>query len=203
VGDNQPSGHEIRRSDDEGGEQTGDAHGGNDAQPRTTANLTPWHLAGLGLLILGIVVVLLIVMPRFDAERDTATGVLGVVIPAFATIGAALFGVSVGYNAGQASGTETGKAAGAAGKQQAVAKAQAHGRKEIAEQLVGPLKRAHKSVDNIVGSLVTALPNPPEGSDFLLNKDQPAPASLRLSIDDVAAAPEGVNAAQAICSRFL
>jgi hypothetical protein len=65
-------------------------------------------------VVVGIIVVVLIVMPEFDSERDTVTGVLGVVIPAFATIGAAVVGITVGYSTGQSSGKEAGKAEGKA-----------------------------------------------------------------------------------------
>jgi hypothetical protein len=80
------------------------------AKEAAGTRLTAMRIAGLAVLILGILVVLLVVMPEFNDDRDTVTGVLGVVIPAFATIGAALFGITVGYNAGQSSGKETGKA---------------------------------------------------------------------------------------------
>jgi hypothetical protein len=120
----------------EGGKETARTDGAKEA---AGTRLTAMHIAGLAVLILGILVVLLIVMPEFNEDRDTATGVLGVVIPAFATIGAALFGITVGYNAGQSSGKETGKAEGKAEgearKDEAAAVARTQGRKEVAEEV--------------------------------------------------------------------
>jgi hypothetical protein len=52
------------------------------AKEAAGTRLTAMHIAGLAVLILGILVVLLIVMPEFNDDRDTVTGVLGGVIPA-------------------------------------------------------------------------------------------------------------------------
>jgi hypothetical protein len=126
----------------EGGKETARTDGAKEA---AGTRLIAMHIAGLAVLILGILVVLLIVMPEFNQDRDTATGVLGVVIPAFATIGAALFGITVGYNAGQSSGKETGKAEGKAEgearKDEAAAVARTQGRKEVAEEVAERLER--------------------------------------------------------------
>jgi hypothetical protein len=165
------------------------------------------HIAGLAVLILGILVVLLIVMPEFNEDRDTATGVLGVVIPAFATIGAALFGITVGYNAGQSSGKETGKAEGKAEgearKDEAAAVARTQGRKEVAEELAERLERGKGSVTKVVQSLTTALPSPAGEDAFVVDHGAMADAPLRLEVKDLAAAPESFDAALGYCRRVI
>jgi hypothetical protein len=177
------------------------------AKEAAVTRLTAMHIAGLAVLILGILVVLLIVMPEFNDERDTATGVLGVVIPAFATIGAALFGITVGYNAGQSSGKETGKAEGKAegeaGKDEAAAVARGEGRKEVAEQVAEHLQRGTGPMTKVVESLTTALHSPAGEDVFVVDSGAMADAPLRLEVKDLAAAPESFEAALGYCRRVL
>jgi hypothetical protein len=177
------------------------------AKEAAGTRLTAMHIAGLAVLILGILVVLLIVMPEFNDDRDTVTGVLGVVIPAFATIGAALFGITVGYNAGQSSGKETGKAEGKAegeaGKDEAAAVARTEGRKEVAEEVAERLQRGKGSITKVVESLTTALPSPVGEDVFVVDTGSTADAPLRLEVKDLAAAPESFDAALGYCRRVI
>jgi hypothetical protein len=71
----------------------------------------------LGALV-GLTVVLI---KHYPTSADAAT-ILGIVVPAFATIGAAIFGVTVAYNAGQAKG----EAKGEQGKIEATDEARRH-----------------------------------------------------------------------------
>jgi hypothetical protein len=165
--------------------------------------LTKLHLYGLALVIGGILLTLLIVIGQFDSERDTVTGVLGVVIPAFATIGAALFGITVGYSAGESKGTAAGeakgkddaRAEGEAAKEQAAA----DGREETAS-VVKRLLPAPDAVERVCSAL--PLASPAYSSQLLYDPNEAAPAPPEFELADMAAA-ENIRKAHSYLDEVL
>jgi hypothetical protein len=128
----------------------------------TPPGVGPWHVAALGVLMAALLIALALVIPKFNSDRDTVTGILGVVVPAFATIGAALFGVTVGYSAGAAQGETTGKAKGEANKDAAVTQALGAVHANASD--------AQEAMDAIVKGITTHL-NSPAGSNAFLAPD--------------------------------
>lgn len=107
---------------------------------QATITLGPWH-AVIGTLVLAtILIVTIFVVQHYSAATDAGT-ILGIVIPALATIGAAVFGITVAYNAGTARGAAAGKA---------VAKA------EVADQLEPTLAAARQAVNEVAEKIETA-----------------------------------------------
>jgi hypothetical protein len=151
--------------------------------------LTKLHLYGLALVIGGILLSLLIVIGKFNAEHDTVTGVLGVVIPAFATIGAALFGITVGYNAGESKGEATGKEKG---KEQGRAEAQADTADAITaarEQVAAQAKRLlpdPDALDRMHGAI--GLRSPAGTERMLLDLGETTARPAELDFSDLASA---------------
>lgn len=78
-------------------------------------SLTVWHVFATAVVVAGLLAALWLVLPRFTTATDIAT-VLGVVIPGFVTIGAAVFGVTVAYQTGNTNGKTKGAKEGAASK---------------------------------------------------------------------------------------
>ena len=82
---------------------------------------------------------------RTGIVSTNAATILGIVVPAFATIGAAAFGITVAYGAGKTEG----EARGAAGKDAAVKQAQT----DVANRISGPLQEARETVANLVSTI--------------------------------------------------
>ena len=157
--------------------------------------LTKLHLYGLAIVIGGILLALLIAIGKFDSERDTVTGVLGVVIPAFATIGAAMFGITVGYNAGESKGKATGEAdgkeQGRAEGEAAKAEVAADSRQEVADNVKRLLPDRDAS-ERVFSSLARSSP----ANTGQLRVDTPDTASEipQFNYADLAAAEKIKNA---------
>lgn len=71
-------------------------------------NLGPWHVVALALVLAALVGIVAIVAGRWTDAQDAAA-VLGVIVPVFASIGAAVFGIQVAYERGKSAGTTEGK----------------------------------------------------------------------------------------------
>ncbi len=153
-----------------------------------TPAITGLHLLGLLIIVGGIVLVLLIVMPKFDATKETASGVLGIVIPAFATIGAALFGITVGYTGGSATGKAKGKA---------------EGRKEVAKQVRDRVTKTEPAHQNLVEPLKLQLEARDRESVFLLPDESGQGQAYNIKFDDLAAADSLESDLQTMASRIL
>lgn len=184
-----------------GGEPPHPAPGGT-AGGKTPATVTPTHLIGLGIVVLGILAVLALVMPRFNAERDTAAGILGIVIPAFATIGAALFGITIAYSEGKATGEQKGKAEGEAGKLEAVVDAESSGRKIAAREILARLEPGVEASDRVVSSIEAALVNPAGSTRYIL-PDQLNEQPLSIDAGDLAETRAGIREAVRRCQEIL
>jgi hypothetical protein len=85
---------------------------GNPDEPaKTQSALTPWHVLATGVVVVGLVVLVWVVLAQTGSAQE-ATTVLAVIVPAFASIGAAVFGVQVAYSRGKETGEKEGDAAG-------------------------------------------------------------------------------------------
>jgi hypothetical protein len=80
-------------------------------QHKTQPALTPWHVLATAVVVLGLVVLIWLVLANTESAQD-ATTVLAVIVPAFASIGAAVFGVQVAYSRGQEIGEKQGNVTG-------------------------------------------------------------------------------------------
>lgn len=126
--------------------------------------LTPWHV------LLSIAV--LVTLSGFSAwvvhyyERDTATNaatILGIVVPAFATIGAAAFGVTIAYKAGQARGEASGQQQGQVAQTAAVSSV----RKQTTDLLSTHIDEAERALDDLHTDLLSRAFSPPGQSRHL------------------------------------
>lgn len=163
--------------------------GGAADQAASARSVGFWHILGLFLIIAGIVLLVLILKPKWNNDTDTVTGVLAVIIPAFATVGAAIFGATVAYSAGKSTGENAGKAQGEANKDQAVRE----GKQELADAALKPLRRAHESVNNIVEPLAQMASS--LGDEHFLIEAPNLADPIRVPIKDVQRVPAGVQGA--------
>jgi hypothetical protein len=134
--------------------------------PKGKPTVATGQVVALAVVVLGLVAVTALALHRFNPDHDTATGILAVVVPVFATIGAAVFGVTVAYSAGRT----TGEAAGSEAKRSAATQA----RRDLASEVLERLRPAGESVERILEPLVTLLPSPEGERAHVL----PAGASL-------------------------
>ena len=98
-------------------------------------------------------------------------------MPVFATIGAAVFGVTVAYSAGRT----TGEAAGADAKRSAVAQ----GRRSLAQDVLDRLGPAGESIERILDPIKTLLPSPEGERAHVLPAGQPLRHALRIEAQDL------------------
>lgn len=173
--------------------------GTTSSSPAAPPSIGPWHIFGLFIIVAGIVILVLVVMPKFNQERDTVTGILGIAIPAFATIGGALFGVTIAYSEGKKTGAVTGQAQGEANKDQAAKEAE----KRVAHELRERLVPAKLSVQNIIGPISTALPSGAGEKVFVLGDGEAAPERFEFNISDFGEATTGVEQAIRRCDEIL
>jgi uncharacterized membrane protein YqiK len=166
-------------------------------EPPKGASPTVWS-AVVALVIMGaLVAILAIVTNAYPAASDAAS-ILGVVIPALVSLGAAAFGVAVAYNA------VSGKGTAEAGQAQAEAKQQsAEGEKQQAVAVVqstatgaiNELKALETTLQRIVQPLKEASTSPVGEPDLLLQPaGQAAPVKVR--DDDIVNAKASIAAAQ-------
>lgn len=107
-------------------EHTGEQ--GSAGQERRLGGLSPWHVLSIAIVVLGLVALVWLVLMQTPTAND-AVNILAVIVPAFASFGAAIFGVQVAYGAGKDSGERVGTESGVKqGRQQ--------GRKELAAALL-------------------------------------------------------------------
>lgn len=143
-----------------------------------------WSFLSVSVVVLALVGIVTVIVRQFTSAAD-ASSVLAVVIPAFATIGAAVFGVSVGYSAGQTKGESAG-----------VAK----GEEKMKSDLREPVERVKARAEEIRRVLMTSLgsapgertlrmPSASAATGALTGADEGRPFSLDLDVlDDLHAA---------------
>jgi hypothetical protein len=129
----------------------------------------------------------LIIMSGFSAwvvshyQTDSATNaatILGIVIPAFATIGAAAFAVTVAYK----SGTEQGKAAG-----------QAQGKSDAAKAVAPHVKQAQEAIAALKHQLEESAFSAPGSRDIVLGIEPLDTSNLPGDSVRVAAKPTPID----------
>jgi uncharacterized membrane protein YqiK len=181
------------------------------AEPAKASSPTVWS-AVVALVIMGaLVAVLAITANAYPTAADSAS-ILGVVVPALVSLGAAAFGVAVAYNAVSGKSTaEAGKADAEAGKASAEAKQQsAEGEKQqavaaaqaTATEAMGELKALETSLQRIVQPVAEASTSPVGEADLLL---QPAGQATPIKVrhDDIASAKASIAAAQTNMETLL
>jgi parvulin-like peptidyl-prolyl isomerase len=165
-------------------------------QPKA-ASPTVWS-AVVALVIMGALVAILAITANAYPTASDAASILGVVVPALVSLGAAAFGVAVAYNA------VSGKSTAEAGKVEAQAKQlSAEGEKQqavtvaqsTATDAMSELKALETALQRIVQPLKEASTSPVGEADLLLQPPgQAAPVKVR--DDDIANAKASIAAAQ-------
>jgi hypothetical protein len=163
--------------------------------PKGRPSIGSGQIVALSVVVVGLIVVTALALGHFNSERDTATGILGIVVPVFATIGAAVFGVTVAYSAGRT----TGEAAGADAKRSAVQK----GRSELASQVLERLRPAGESVERILEPLTTLLPSPEGERAHVLPAGAALGRPLRIEGEDLEGASRCLAGARSLLEGEL
>lgn len=145
--------------------------GSAETPPATTPPPTPaassrplnlWTFLSIAIVMVALAAIIWKVL---DASNpDSSVAVLGVIIPVFATIGAAVFGIPIAYQRGADQGTQT----ATAGKQQAIAeasdKAKKDGQRTAKSQMQPVVSELVAGVNDLVGRVRAASTSPP-GTD--------------------------------------
>jgi len=123
-------------------------------------------LTFFGVLAIAIVMgtMLLIVWKVVDGytKASDAASVLGVIIPVFATIGAAVFGIPIAYSRG----TDAGQQQANAQLPQKLEQAKQTAKSEVKATLQPSLDALHSQVTDLIGQIRTQTDNPPGGDAF-------------------------------------
>jgi hypothetical protein len=85
-----------------------------EADTNPVPSLNKWSVVTIALTLLTLTAFSAYVVHHYHRNATNAATIIGIVAPAFATIGAAAFGVKVAYSTGKKQGTVTGKQTGAA-----------------------------------------------------------------------------------------
>lgn len=180
------------------------ANGNPPPEPAKASSPTVWS-AIVALVIMGALVAILAITTNAYPTASDAASILGVVIPALVSLGAAAFGVAVAYNAvGGKATAEAGKVeaevkqqSAEGEKQQAVAAAQS-----TATDAMSELKALETHLQRIVQPLKEASTSPVGESDLLLQPPgQVAPVKVR--DDDIVSAKASIAAAQSNMEALL
>jgi hypothetical protein len=111
-----------------------------------------WDLLIITVVLSFVAGIVVFTVDHYPQVQDVGT-VLGIVLPGVVSLGAAVFGITVAYNAG----STRGETRGAAGKQQAIAET----RKSVANQLAPRLEKVEQTLGpNILDRLETDFVSP-------------------------------------------
>lgn len=102
------------------------------------------------------------------ARGSDAIGVLGVIIPMFATVGAAVFGIPVAYERGAAKGEETAERR----TDLKVKDATKDGEKRAREKLNPTVRALDDAVSRLTERVETGMQSPPGRDDFVVQLDR-------------------------------
>jgi hypothetical protein len=155
--------------------------------PAPAASSRPLNLWTFLSIAIVMVALAVIIWKVLDASNpDSSVAVLGVIIPIFATIGAAVFGIPIAYQRGADQGTQT----ATAGKQHEIAdaadKAKKDGQRTAKSQMQPVVRELVAGVNDLVGRVRTASTSPPGTDNHVLGllgdqtTDQGASAEARL-----------------------
>ena len=143
---------------------TADEQGENTPEQKLTPARSGWDVLTVAVALVALITITIYTARHYGDNATNAATILGIVVPAFATIGAAAFGITVAYNAGQAKGEATGQAAGVAEKAKAVTTA----RKQAADQLAPALESARSALGRVSGLLSEHSFSPPGQRTMIL-----------------------------------
>jgi hypothetical protein len=146
------------------------AAGETPAKPEANpAGVAKWQFFSLGAVL---VTLLLVLGLAFWAENnESVIGIIGAVLPSFATIGAAVFGIKAVAETAKAGGEATGRAEGEKGKEAEVKNAKAETAKTVSAALRGgdaqkpfPSRQLFSQIGDIRSAL--ASPSGVDGYQF-------------------------------------
>jgi hypothetical protein len=149
-------------------------------------------------VLMGTLVAILAIVANAYGEASDAASILGILIPAVVSLGAAAFGVAVAYNAvGGKAEAEVDKASAEVKqqsaeeeKQQAAASAQ-----QTATQALAHLDTLAEAVKRIVVPVQEAASNQAGGRDYVLGAGGSA-EQVKVSPDDISKVETSITAAQ-------
>lgn len=147
--------------------------GGKQSTPIATRAHSLWDVLTVAVALTALIVLTVFLVRHYGGDATNAATILGIVVPAFATIGAAAFWISVAYSAGQAKG----EAAGQTQATQATGKAVADARNEIAEKLIPSLQGAQAAIGRLHGLVEQHAYSPPGERTMILGLRRMAAAA--------------------------
>jgi hypothetical protein len=174
------------------------------AEPTKGANPTVWTAAIVVVLMGGLVGILAIVAHAYG-KAEEAGAILGVVVPAVVSFGAAAFGAAVAYKAaGGKADAEAGKADAEAKQQSAEEEAQKvqAASRGTAVDAMSQLRTVEEALKHIVEPVTEASSTPVGERDLLL---QPAGRTepVKVRKDDIDKATNSIAAAQTNLQNLL
>lgn len=177
-----------------GGSSTGD---GSKESSAATSIVSLWQFLSATAVVAGLVAIVWIVVKNVSGDGDSAVGVLGMIVPAFATIGAAVFGITSVYQSAKATGEKVGEAKGEAGKSDAVDNA----RKRLASELLPDIDAARSRQSRLGTRLRTAGSSEPGRN--ILNFDQTMVEPLAIDPDELDETKAALERVHAKCEHIL
>jgi hypothetical protein len=91
-----------------GDDKTGDDKTGDNGTGGSQTVSNFWTFASVLTIVVAVVIITLYTVRHYATSATDAGTILGIVIPVFATMGAAIFGVTVAYQSGSRTGEQTG-----------------------------------------------------------------------------------------------
>jgi hypothetical protein len=154
-----------------------------------------WDVLLLFLVLAALSGLTIFLVDHFGTDTEKAGAILGIVVPAIATIGAAIFGVTVGYSAGN----RAGKAEGEEGKQVAVDSA----RRDVGAAALGrPLAEAEEGLEAIVQTLIRRGRSPAGKEALVFGAEELRAEPLELDWGRMTGALEQVKTARAKAETY-
>ncbi len=153
-----------------------------------------WDVLLLLLVLAALSGLTIFLVDHFGTDTEKAGAILGIVVPAIATICAATFGVTVGYSAGN----RAGKAEGEEGKQVAVDSA----RRDVGAALGRPLAEAEEGIEAIVQTLIRRGRSPAGEEALVFGAEELRAEPLELDWGQMTGALEQVKMARAKADTY-
>lgn len=155
--------------------------------------------AAIAAILMGTLVAMIAIVSNAYPEESDAASILGIVIPAVVSLGAASFGVAVAYNAaGGKAEAEAGKVTAQVGqknaeqsKQQTVATA-----RDKADQAMAHIDNLEQAVKRIVEPVEKASTSPHGVKDLLLASSEPGQSPIRVHTEDIGSVTASIAAAR-------
>ncbi len=178
----------------------GNAGGGANGDRAVPVTVNKWQFMSL-LAVLVVLVIVLVAAFIAKGNNDTVTGIVGAVLPSFVSLGAAVFGVKLAYDAGKSTGEESGKTKGEANKDEAVKDGQDKAARAIAKRLKAP---GHDDVGQLVSHLRREGHSPAGQAGFQLAADHPNIIELPDALlTQAERTPANVETALAVAEEYM